>query len=252
MKFISWNVNGLRNCTHNGEFLKFFNKEKPDFFCIQEIKSSQNQIAFRSKDYKQYWNYSSKKGYSGTAVFTKIEPLSVEFGLKNEYGEKFDNENRIITLEYNEFFLINCYTPNSQFNRKRLNFRQKWDEVFKNYIYELNNIKDIILCGDFNVAHKDIDICNQYKNSKKDDFINEERVAFSELLNVGLIDTFRYFHPQKKEFTWNFNGENNEKIGWRLDYFLVSDYLKKQIRKANIYQKIDGSDHCPILLELEI
>ena len=255
MKFISWNVNGLRNCTNNGEFLKFFNKEKADFFCLQEIKSNETQIAFKSKDYKQIWNYSSKKGYSGTVIFTKIEPLNIKYGFEDEYGENFDNENRVITLEYTDFFLVNVYFPNTKNSKKRFNFRLEFDEYFNNHIANLNKIKNVIICGDFNIAHKNIDICKDYRIKTDDkNFFSEEKNDFEELLNIGLIDSFRYFHPQQQKFTWWFHNDSDKinNIGWRLDYFLISKELRKNIRKAEILNNINGSDHCPIELDLQL
>ena len=255
MKFISWNVNGLQNCIEKGDFEKTFKELSADFLSIQEVKSSK-KIEFDCGEYKQFWNLArSKNGYSGTAIFTRRKPNKVYYGIQDEYGEDYDNEGRILTLEYSDFFLVNCYVPNSKASKNRLNYRLEFDEFFRNYIDKLNSIKNVIICGDFNIAYKEIDICFDYRNNNDAvSFLQEEKIAFEELLDIGLIDTFRYYHPQQQKYTWWFHNEENRKnnIGWRLDYFLISSELKKQIRKADILNDIFGSDHCPIELILEV
>lgn len=251
MKFISWNVNGIRACIESKEFEKLFLSENADFFCVQETKLSNKSFKIELPSYKQFWNISkSKLGYSGTAIFCKEKPINIIYGLKDEYGENIDNEGRLLTLEFNDFYLINCYTPNSRYNRDRENFRLEWDDYFFEYIDELNNEKNVIICGDFNVAHKNIDCCINFKQSDKLKFSEENRRAFSDLLEIGLIDTFRYFHPQQRTFTWWNDKEKN--IGWRLDYFLISEELRKNIRNADILTNIKGSDHSPIKLEVKL
>lgn len=255
MKFISWNTNGLKNCIEKGEFEKTFKELNADVFCIQEVKSSK-PIEFDCGEYKQFWNLAkSKNGYSGTAIFCKKEPNKVYYGIQDEYGEDYDTEGRVLTLEYSDFFLVNCYVPNSKANKTRLNYRLEFDEFFKRYIEKLNSIKNVIICGDFNIAYNSIDICPYYRNNHETiEFLEEEKLAFQELLNLGLVDTFRYYHPQRQKFSWWFQNEENRKnnIGWRLDYFLISDEMKKQIRKADILNNIYGSDHCPIELVMEV
>jgi exodeoxyribonuclease-3 len=255
MKFISWNVNGIKSCIKNGSFEKVLNEQDADFFCIQEIRTNQKVDLLFDK-YKQFWNCSaSKSGYSGTAIFCKKEPINVKYGIQDEYGEELDDEGRILTLEYSDFYLVNCYTPNSQLNTKRLNYRLEFDEFFRNYVKKLNNNKNVVICGDFNIAYQKLDVCKEYRNGRENiGFSNEEKEAFSELLNCGFLDTFRYFHPQIQKYTWWFHNDTDRKnnIGWRLDYFLISEELRKQIRKAEIHTEITGSDHCPIELELEV
>ena len=257
MKFISWNVNGIVACNKEKNFEKILKDFDADFFCIQELKTNNNvQIEF--KEYKQFWNYSNKKGYSGTAIFAKKQPIKVEYGLIDEYGDNFDTEGRVITLEYSDFYLVTCYTPNSQSSIKRLNYRLEFDDIFIEYIKNLNNRKGVIICGDLNIAYQNIDICSNYrqrninKNEMKN-FFDEEKFAFTEILNIGFIDTFRYFHPQSQKFSWWFSEKTRkENIGWRLDYFLVSKEYQSNIRKADVHDEILGSDHCPIELELNI
>jgi len=255
MKFISWNVNGLKKCIEKGDFENTFKELDADFFCIQEVKSSK-EILFNCKGYMQFWNLAKvKNGYSGTAIFTTKMPNNVIYGMQDEYGNNLDQEGRILTLEYPDFFLVDCYVPNSKASKNRLNYRLEFDEYFKNYIDKLNTKKNIVLCGDMNIAYKKIDICPNYRSFsvKENEFHNEEKVAFEELLNIGLVDTFRYFHPQQQKFSWWFQNDENRKknIGWRLDYFLISNELKKRIRKADVLDNIFGSDHCPIDLILE-
>ena len=257
MRFISWNINGIKNCIKNDRFEQAFKNLNADFFCIQEIKCNNKMDTKESKKYLQFWNFSEvKKGYSGTAIFCKKEPVKVYFGIEDEYGENFDKEGRVITLEYSDFFLINCYIPNTRTGIKRLNYRLRFDELFKNYIENLNLKKNIIICGDFNIAYKKLDICKEFRVKPYNNFngfFNEEKIAFEDLLNLGLIDTYRYFHPQQQKYSWYFDENNRKKnIDWRLDYFLISKELRKSIRKAEIHNEILGSDHSPIELELKI
>lgn len=251
MKFVSWNVNGIRACMKTGIFETFFDKENADFFCIQETKLS-NEIVLEKNGYLQFWNNSKRKGYSGTAIFCKRKPLNVEYGLKDEYGENIDFEGRLITLEYRDFYLINCYTPNSKNGKSRVGFRTNWDEKFRRYIEELNKKKYVIIGGDFNVSHTLRDMCKDYRKNIEIPFEETERNAFDELLKSDLIDTYRFFHPQFQKYTWwcCSDKKREDNLGWRLDYFLISQDLKKNIRKADIYTDVLGSDHCPIELEL--
>ena len=257
MKFISWNINGLNSCIKNGRFEEAFEKLNADFFCIQEIKNNSKIDIKNTRKYLQFWNFSEiKRGYSGTVIFCKKEPTRSYYGIEDEYGENFDKEGRVITLEYSDFFLVNCYVPNTKTGAERLNYRLKFDEIFKNYIEKLNLKKNVIICGDFNVAYKEIDICKEFRvKSYNNDtgFFDEEKIAFEDLINLGLIDTFRYFHPQQQKYSWYFD-ENNKKnnIGGRLDYFLISNELANNIEKAEIHDEILGSDHLPIELELKL
>ena len=255
MKLISWNVNGLKNCIKNGKFEETLKNLNADFFCVQEVKCNEEIKLKELEKYFNFWNFSeSKKGYSGTAIFTKKAPTNIYYGIKNEYKESLDKEGRIITLEYPNFYLINCYFPNSKMKRERFNYRLEFNEFFIDYIEKLNFQKNVIICGDFNVAKENIDVCNEYrKKLDNNGFFDEEKASFENLLDLGLIDCFRYYHPQQQKFSWWFDEENREKnIGWRLDYFLVSQELKKNIRKAEILNDIFGSDHCPIELELKL
>lgn len=250
MRLISWNVNGLRACINKG-FMDYFNKVEADIFCIQETKLQQGQIDLDLDGYYLYWNYAEKKGYSGTAIFTKIKPLSVKYGIGIE---EHDNEGRVITLEYEDFYLVNVYTPNSQRELARLDYRMRWQDDFKDYLKKLDLIKPVILCGDLNVAHKEIDIKNPDTNRRNAGFTDEEREKMTELLNEGFIDTFRYFYPDKEDaYTWwSYMRKSRERnIGWRIDYFIVSERLKDRLKDAQIHSDIMGSDHCPILLEIE-
>lgn len=253
MKLVSWNVNGIRACIKTGNFDKFFDNANADFFCVQETKLSK-EIKIEKNGYMQFWNNSVKKGYSGTAIFCKKRPIRVKYGLKDDDENDIDFEGRVITLEYNDFYLVNCYTPSSKSDGNRAEFRMMWDRYFRNYISELNSEKYVITCGDFNVSHTPRDMCLDYRKSKNIPFDETERNAFNKLLNEGFIDTYRYFHPQMNDFSWwcCSDKDREENIGWRLDYFLISEDLKKQIRKADIHTKILGSDHCPIELELSI
>ncbi|AGA70714.1 exodeoxyribonuclease III [Desulfitobacterium dichloroeliminans LMG P-21439] len=249
MKLISWNVNGIRACLNKG-FMDFFEKEQADIFCLQETKIQADQIPFQLEGYHQYWNYAQKKGYSGTAVFTKQEPLKVTYGIGKE---EHDQEGRVITLEFEGFYLVTVYTPNSQRGLARLEYRMTWEEEFLSFLKNLEQAKPVIFCGDLNMAHTEIDLKNPKTNRKNAGFSDEERAKFGELLKKGFIDTFRYFYPDKTEaYTWwsyMFNARANN-AGWRIDYFCVSESLKDQLRDAVIYSEILGSDHCPVGLEI--
>lgn len=250
MKLISWNVNGLRACLQKG-FMDYFNKADADIFCIQEIKLQEGQINLELKGYHQYWNYAERKGYSGTAVFSKIRPINVFYGMdKNEHNK----EGRVITLEFDEFYLVTVYTPNSQDGLARLEYRMQWDDDFRMYVKKLDTEKPVIFCGDLNVAHKEIDLKNPKTNVKNAGFTIEERNKFSELLNSGFIDTFRYFYPDREgAYSWwsyRFNARKNN-AGWRVDYFCVSERLKERLVSADIHMEVLGSDHCPIELVIK-
>lgn len=250
MKFISWNVNGLRAIVKKN-FSEVFEALDADFFCLQETKLQEGQIELDLPGYHQYWNYAEKKGYSGTAIFAKEPALSVRYGLGIE---EHDTEGRVITLEYPEFFLITCYTPNSQNELRRLDYRMTWEDAFLAYLTELKQQKPVILCGDLNVAHKNIDIKNWKTNQKNAGFTPEEREKFSTLLAAGFTDTFRYFYPDAEGIYswWNyrFNARKNN-AGWRIDYFVVSDDLNERLLDAKIHTDIIGSDHCPVELDLK-
>lgn len=249
MKFISWNVNGLRAIVKKN-FSEVFEALDADFFCLQETKLQEGQIELDLPGYHQYWNYAEKKGYSGTAIFAKEPALSVRYGLGIE---EHDTEGRVITLEYPEFFLITCYTPNSQNELRRLDYRMTWEDAFLAYLTELKQQKPVILCGDLNVAHKNIDIKNWKTNQKSAGFTPEEREKFSTLLATGFTDTFRYFYPDAEGiYSWwsyRFNARKNN-AGWRIDYFVVSDDLNERLLDAKIHTDIIGSDHCPVELDL--
>lgn len=253
MRFISWNVNGLRAIVNKG-FEEFFKNIDADFFCIQETKMQEDQIDLTIesilKDYHQYWNSAEKKGYSGTAIFCKKEPLSVSYGLGIE---EHDNEGRLITLEYENFYLVNCYTPNSKRELERLDYRQVWEDEVRKYLKKLEETKPVIYCGDLNVAHKEIDLKNPKTNHFSAGFTDEERNKMTELLDAGFIDTYRYLYPEKEEeYTWwsYMRQARDKNIGWRIDYFIVSNLLKSKINDAKIHKDIFGSDHCPIELDI--
>lgn len=249
MKLISWNVNGIRACVQKG-FMDSFNELDADVFCIQESKLSEGQLVLDMPGYHQYWNYAQKKGYSGTAVFTKKEPLNVSYGLGIE---EHDNEGRVITLEYDTFYLVTVYTPNSQSELKRLEYRMKWEDDFKAYLKGLEENKPVIVCGDLNVAHKEIDLKNPKTNRMNAGFTDEERQKMTELLDSGFIDTFRYFYPDKTDIYswWSYRFSARQKnAGWRIDYFLVSESLKDKLTGADIHTEILGSDHCPVELDI--
>lgn len=249
-KMISWNVNGLRAVYAKG-FVDIFNKINADIFCIQETKLQEGQIDLNLPGYEMYWNYAEKKGYSGTAIFTRIKPISVKKGIGIE---EHDKEGRVITLEFEDYYLVTVYTPNSQTELARLDYRIKWEEDFKAYLKKLEEKKPVIVCGDLNVAHKDIDLKNPKTNRKNAGFTDEEREKFSKLLDSGFIDTFRYFYPTEEgKYSWwsyRFSARKNN-AGWRIDYFLVSECLKDRLKSADILSDIMGSDHCPVELVLE-
>lgn len=251
MKFISWNVNGIRACVTKG-FLDFFKEVDADIFCIQESKLQEGQINLELDGYYQYWNYAKKKGYSGVATFTKREPISVRYGLGIE---EHDDEGRVITLEFEKFFFITVYTPNSKSELLRLDYRMKWEDAFREYVISLDKIKSVIICGDLNVAHKEIDLKNPKTNTKSAGFTIEEREKFTNLLNSGFIDTFRYFYPDEIGMYswWSYRFKAREKnAGWRIDYFLASNSLKDKLLDSKIYTEVLGSDHCPVELTLDI
>ena len=251
MKLISWNVNGLRAVVGKG-FVDIFNGLDADIFCVQETKLQAGQIDLELPGYEQYWNYAEKKGYSGTAVFTRVKPLNVTYGLGIE---EHDTEGRVITVEYETFYLVNVYTPNSKDGLARLPYRMEWEDVFRMYLKMLEESKPVVVCGDLNVAHEEIDLKNPKTNRKNAGFSDEERGKMTELLDAGFIDTFRYFYPDKAgEYSWwsyRFNARKNN-AGWRIDYWLVSETLKDKIVDAKIHSDILGSDHCPVELEIDL
>lgn len=251
MKFISWNVNGLRACVQKG-FLDFFHTIDADFFCIQESKLQEGQIDLDLQGYHQYWNYAEKKGYSGTAIFAKEEPLSVAYGIGIE---EHDKEGRVITLEYDNFYLVTCYTPNSQNELARLPYRMTWEDDFLAYLKKLDTVKPVILCGDLNVAHEEIDLKNPKTNHKNAGFSDEERAKMTTLLDAGFTDTFRFFYPDAEGIYswWSYRFKAREKnAGWRIDYFITSRRLDDKLEKAAIHTDIFGSDHCPIELVIDL
>lgn len=251
LKMISWNVNGLRAVMKKG-FMDFFNAENADIFCLQEIKLQKGQIDLELPVYHTYWNYALKKGYSGTAVFTKQEPLAVFYGLGSE---EHDTEGRTLTLEFEDFYLVNVYTPNSQHGLLRLDYRLRWEDAVLSYVKNLDKNKPVILCGDLNVAHHEIDLRNPKANKKNSGFTPEERGKMSEFLASGFIDTFRFFHPDKSDsYTWwSYRTECRPRnIGWRIDYFITSERLATKLIAANIHTEILGSDHCPIELKIDL
>ena len=251
MKFISWNVNGIRACVKKG-FLDFFNETDADIFCIQESKMQEGQLDLNLPGYHQYWNYANRRGYSGTAVFTKKEPLSVVNGIGIE---EHDKEGRVITLEMDNFFLVTVYTPNSQDGLRRLDYRMEWDDAFRDYLKKLDAEKPVVVCGDMNVAHQEIDLKNPKTNRRNAGFTDEEREKFSCLLRDGFTDTFRFFYPDQTDIYswWSYRFKAREKnTGWRIDYFLVSDRLQPQLTGAKIHTDIYGSDHCPVEVEVDL
>ena len=250
-KFISWNVNGLRACKDKG-FLDFFNKIDADAFCLQETKLQEGQIDLDLPGYHQYWNYAEKKGYSGTAIFTKEEPLNVKYGLGIE---EHDHEGRVITLEYPDYYLITVYVPNSKEDLSRLEYRMKWEDDFLSYVKELEKKKSVIYCGDLNVAHKEIDLKNPKTNHHNAGFTDEERGKFDVVVSSGLTDTFRFFYPDKAEIYswWSYRFKAREKnAGWRIDYFITSENLNSKLKDAIIHTDIMGSDHCPVELDIDL
>ena len=250
MKFISWNVNGLRACVGKG-FEESFAKLDADFFCLQETKMQADQLDLQFSDYESYWNFAEKKGYSGTAIYTRKKPINVTYGMGIE---EHDREGRIITLEMDDFYLITCYTPNSQDGLKRLDYRMRWEDDFLGYLKRLDTIKPIILCGDLNVAHEEIDLKNPKTNRKNAGFTDEERAKMSRLLSNGFVDTFRQLYPEQVTYSWwSYRFRAREKnAGWRIDYFIISNRLLQNIKDAKIHTEILGSDHCPVELELSI
>ena len=251
MKLISWNVNGLRACVGKN-FMDFFHEIDADIFCIQESKLQEGQIELDLPGYHQYWNYAEKKGYSGTAIFTKQKPLSVSYGIGIE---EHDKEGRVITLEFEKFYMITVYTPNSQNELARLPYRMEWEDAFLSYLKKLEENKPVVFCGDLNVAHKEIDLKNPKSNRKNAGFTDEEREKFSILLNNGFIDTFRYFYPDAEGIYswWSYRFQARAKnAGWRIDYFVISECLKDNLKSAHIHTDILGSDHCPVECILDI
>ena len=251
MKLISWNVNGLRAAVTKG-FMESFNELDADIFCLQETKLQPDQISLELPGYEQYWNSAVKKGYSGTAVFTRIKPLSVTNGIGIE---EHDQEGRVITAEYENFYLVCCYTPNSQRELARLEYRMTWEDTFRNYLLELDKKKPVILCGDLNVAHQEIDLKNPKTNRKNAGFSDEERAKMTELLESGFTDTFRHLYPDAIEqySWWSYMGKARERnTGWRIDYFITSKRLDDKIQEAKIHQQIFGSDHCPVELDIDL
>jgi exodeoxyribonuclease-3 len=251
MKLISWNVNGIRACINKG-FKDFFNEIDADIFCIQETKCQKNQIDLEFKGYTSYWNSAEKKGYSGTAIFTKQKPISVTYGIGIE---EHDKEGRVITLEFEKFYMINIYTPNSKRELERLEYRQIWEDEIRKYMLKLNENKPVIMCGDLNVAHKEIDLKNPKTNRHNAGFTDEERNKMTELLDAGFVDTFRVLYPEKENAYswWSYMGHAREKnVGWRIDYFIVSKSIENCIKEAKIHSEILGSDHCPVELEIDI
>ena len=251
MKLISWNVNGLRACVQKG-FLDIFKELDADMFCIQESKLQEGQISLELEGYHQYWNYAIKKGYSGTAIFTRREPMSVAYGIGIE---EHDQEGRVITLEFAEFYLVTVYTPNSQSELARLDYRMRWEDAFLSYLKGMEEKKPIVFCGDLNVAHKEIDLKNPKTNRKNAGFTDEERGKFSTLLGQGFIDTYRYFYPDQEGIYswWSYRFQARKKnAGWRIDYFCVSESLKEKLVDAKIQTEIMGSDHCPVELDIDL
>ena len=248
MRFISWNVNGLRACVGK-DFENQFKELDADFFCLQETKMQEGQLNLQFEGYESYWNYAEKKGYSGTAIYTKHKPLNVSYGMG---VEEHDHEGRIITLEYDQFYLVTCYTPNSQTELKRLDYRMTWEDDFRKFLKSLDAKKPVIICGDLNVAHEEIDIKNPKTNRRNAGFTDEEREKMTVLLNDGFTDSFRYLHPDEVTYSWwSYRFKAREKnAGWRIDYFLVSDRIKEQITEAKIHTEIMGSDHCPVEVDL--
>ena len=251
MKLISWNVNGIRACINKG-FKDFFNEIDSDIFCIQETKCQKDQIDLEFEGYTSYWNSAEKKGYSGTAIFTKQKPISVTYGIGIE---EHDKEGRVITLEFEKFYMINIYTPNSKRELERLEYRQIWEDEIRKYMLKLNENKPVIMCGDLNVAHKEIDLKNPKTNRHNAGFTDDERNKMTELLDAGFVDTFRILYPDKENAYswWSYMGHAREKnVGWRIDYFIVSKSIENCIKEAKIHSEIFGSDHCPVELEIDI
>ena len=249
MKLISWNVNGIRACLNKG-FSDFFKEVNADIFCLQETKCQPEQINLEFEGYTSYWNSAERKGYSGTAIFTKKQPVNVTYGIGIE---EHDKEGRIITLEFENFYLVTNYTPNAKRELERLDYRMVWEDEIRKYLLELNKKKPVIMCGDLNVAHEEIDLKNPKTNKGNAGFTNEEREKMTELLNAGFIDSYIYLYPEKIEYSWlSYMGHAREKnVGWRIDYFIVSNDFRENIKDATIYTEILGSDHCPVGLEIK-
>ena len=250
MKLISWNVNGLRACIEKG-FMDSFKEFDSDIFCIQETKLQQGQVELELNGYYDYWNYAEKKGYSGTAVFSKVKPLSVQYGMNID---EHDKEGRVITLEYEQFYLVNVYTPNSKRELLRLDYRMKWEDDFRNYLLYLDEKKPVIICGDLNVAHKEIDLKNPKTNRKNAGFTDEERNKMTVLLSSGFTDSFRYLYPDMSDAYswWSYMGHAREKnVGWRIDYFIISKRFEEDIKDSFICPEVFGSDHCPVGIEIK-
>lgn len=251
IKMVSWNVNGLRACVGKN-FMDFFNEVDADIFSLQETKLQAGQIDLDLPGYHQYWNYAEKKGYSGVAVFTKKEPISVTYGIE---GEQHNKEGRVITLEFEDFYYVTCYTPNSQQGLARLEYRMEWEDAFRAHLLKLKEKKSVILCGDLNVAHTEIDLKNPKTNTKNAGFTIEERTKMTELLNAGFVDTFRHLYPNKENaYTWwSYMFHAREKnVGWRIDYFIVSKSIANKIKDSSIHPEVYGSDHCPIELDIDL
>ena len=250
MKFISWNVNGLRACVGK-DFSQSFESLNADFFCLQETKMQAGQLELQFPGYTSYWNYAEKKGYSGTAIYTRKDPLAVTYGIGID---EHDHEGRVITLEYDKFFLVTVYTPNSQEELRRLDYRMTWEDAFQAYLHQLDEKKPVIVCGDMNVAHQEIDLKNPKTNRRSAGFTDEERSKMTQLLSNGFTDTFRTLHPEQVTYSyWSYRFRAREKnAGWRIDYFLISDRLKPQLKGASIHTEIYGSDHCPVELDIDI
>ena len=251
MKLVSWNVNGIRACLNKG-FDNFFKEVDADVFCIQETKCQEGQVELEYDGYESFWNSAEKKGYSGTAIFTKMKPLSVKYGIGIE---EHDKEGRVITLEFDKFYMVDIYTPNSKRELERLDYRQIWEDEIRKYLLKLNETKPVIMCGDLNVAHKEIDLKNPKTNTHNAGFTIEERNKMTELLDAGFVDTFRYLYPDKTDCYswWSYMRKAREKnVGWRIDYFIVSESIKDKIKEASIYSEVMGSDHCPVGLEIEL
>ncbi len=244
MKCISWNVNGLRACAGKG-FAEVFKALDADFFCLQETKMQAGQLDLSFEGYQSYWNYAEKKGYSGTAIFTRHQPLSVSYGIGIE---EHDHEGRVITLEMPDFYMVTVYTPNSQDGLRRLDYRMQWEEDFQAYLHRLDQHKPVVVCGDMNVAHQEIDLKNPKTNTRNAGFTDEERAKMTQLLGSGFVDTFRYLHPEEIQYSWwSYRFKAREKnVGWRIDYFLVSERLASRLQSASIHTEIMGSDHCPV------
>jgi exodeoxyribonuclease III len=250
MKLVSWNVNGLRACVKKG-FLDYFDEVDADIFCVQETKLQEGQISLELVGYHQYWNYAIKKGYSGTAVFTKNKPLSVRYGVGTD---EIEGEGRILTLEFDDFFLVNVYTPNSQRDLARINYRLDWEDRILLHLKELDKLKPVVLCGDLNVAHQEIDLRNPKSNNGNSGFTEEERGKMTSLLAEGFVDSYRHFNPEQEgAYTWwSYMAKVREKnIGWRIDYFIVSERLRERLKNVDIHCNVMGSDHCPVILEMD-